>query len=67
MDSNLLPEEYYVIGDEAFVNTNQFLVPWSGVCLFCYVVLVLLAPCACLATLTHSASRQMFGTMEGFI
>ena len=27
---NQLPEDYYVIGDEAFVNTNKFLVPWSG-------------------------------------
>lgn len=27
---NQLPDEYYVIGDEAFVNTNNFLIPWSG-------------------------------------
>ena len=25
-----LPEPYYVIGDEAFVNTDNFLIPWSG-------------------------------------
>ena len=25
-----LPEKYYFIGDEAFVNSPQFLVPWSG-------------------------------------
>jgi hypothetical protein len=26
----LLPEEFYLIGDEAFINTDQFLVPYSG-------------------------------------
>lgn len=30
LDDGLLPEKYFVIGDEAFVNTPQFLVPWSG-------------------------------------
>ncbi len=30
ISQNHLPEEYYFIGDEAFVNTNQFLIPWSG-------------------------------------
>ena len=25
-----LPEEFYLIGDEAFVNSQQLLVPWSG-------------------------------------
>ena len=25
-----LPDEYFVIGDEAFRNTNKFLVPWKG-------------------------------------
>jgi hypothetical protein len=29
-DEGRLPKKYYVIGDEAFVNTEQFLVPWSG-------------------------------------
>jgi hypothetical protein len=29
-DDHLLPDEYYVVGDEAFTNTQQFLVPWSG-------------------------------------
>ena len=30
LEAGVLPEEYYFIGDEAFVNTNQFLIPWSG-------------------------------------
>ena len=30
LDENLLPPEFYVIGDEAFKCTNQFLVPFSG-------------------------------------
>ena len=30
LDSGRLPEEYHIIGDEAFVNTNQLLIPWSG-------------------------------------
>jgi hypothetical protein len=30
LDNNRLPEPYYFIGDEAFICTNQFLVPWSG-------------------------------------
>lgn len=30
LDKGSLPERYYFIGDEAFVNTNQFLVPYSG-------------------------------------
>jgi hypothetical protein len=30
IEEGLLPIEYYLIGDEAFVNTAQFLVPWSG-------------------------------------
>jgi hypothetical protein len=30
VDESKLPAQYYFIGDEAFVNTNQFLVPWSG-------------------------------------
>lgn len=25
-----LPDDYYFIGDQAFVNTNQFLTPWPG-------------------------------------
>lgn len=29
-DANMLPSQYYVIGDEAFSNTTQFLTPWSG-------------------------------------
>lgn len=29
-DLHALPEPYYFIGDEAFVNTNKFLIPWSG-------------------------------------
>jgi hypothetical protein len=29
-DLNGLPLPYYVIGDEAFANTKQFLVPWGG-------------------------------------
>ncbi len=27
---NQLPPQYYFIGDEAFINTNNFLTPWSG-------------------------------------
>lgn len=30
LDSGGLPYPYYFIGDEAFINTDQFLVPWSG-------------------------------------
>jgi hypothetical protein len=30
LDEGRLPDKYFVIGDEAFVNTPQFLVPWSG-------------------------------------
>ena len=30
LDNGKLPFKFYVIGDEAFVCTNQFLVPWSG-------------------------------------
>jgi hypothetical protein len=30
LDDGGLPAPYYVIGDEAFVCTDQFLVPWSG-------------------------------------
>lgn len=30
LDSGALPEPYYFIGDEAFICTNEFLVPWSG-------------------------------------
>jgi hypothetical protein len=30
IDRGLLPTPYYVIGDEAFVNEDQVLVPWSG-------------------------------------
>ena len=30
LDANRLPGQYYVIGDEAFKCTNQFLVPFSG-------------------------------------
>lgn len=30
LDENALPTPYYFIGDEAFTNTSQFLVPWSG-------------------------------------
>jgi hypothetical protein len=30
LDEGKLPRQYYVVGDEAFVNCNQFLVPWSG-------------------------------------
>ena len=30
LDAGLLPEQYFAIGDEAFVNRPQFLVPWSG-------------------------------------
>jgi hypothetical protein len=30
MDPGFLPDEYYVIGDEAFACTDQFLVPWGG-------------------------------------
>ena len=28
--AGLLPEEYYMIGDEAFVCSDQLLTPWSG-------------------------------------
>jgi hypothetical protein len=30
MDAKLLPIDFYFVGDEAFVNADQFLVPWSG-------------------------------------
>jgi hypothetical protein len=30
LDGGRLPHPYYVVGDEAFSNTQQFLVPWSG-------------------------------------
>ena len=30
MDAGRLPARYFVIGDEAFTNTNQFLSPWHG-------------------------------------
>jgi hypothetical protein len=30
LDSGILPTQYYVIGDEAFTCTNQFLVPYGG-------------------------------------
>ena len=30
LEEGMLPREYYVIGDEAFTNTYQFLVPWAG-------------------------------------
>jgi hypothetical protein len=30
LDLGILPFQYYFVGDEAFMNTNQFLVPWSG-------------------------------------
>jgi hypothetical protein len=30
VDDGGLPAQYYLIGDEAFVNTNQFLTPFSG-------------------------------------
>ena len=30
LESEDWPEDYYVIGDEAFVNTNRFLVPYAG-------------------------------------
>ena len=30
VDGDDWPTPYYVIGDEAFVNTNRFLVPYSG-------------------------------------
>jgi hypothetical protein len=38
LENGCLPSDYYFIGDEAFVNTNQFLVPWGGhaVVLFIY-------------------------------
>jgi hypothetical protein len=29
LDQGDLPAKYYFIGDEAFVHTNQLLVPWS--------------------------------------
>jgi hypothetical protein len=29
-DNKALPERFFLIGDEAFVCTNQFLVPYSG-------------------------------------
>jgi hypothetical protein len=28
----MLPRQYYLIGDEAFTNTPQFLTPYSGTC-----------------------------------
>lgn len=30
LDSGSLPIQYYFIGDEAFSNRDQFLVPYSG-------------------------------------
>ena len=30
LDKDLLPPEYYIIGDEAFKTTQQLLTPWSG-------------------------------------
>lgn len=30
LESGKLPMQWYVVGDEAFTNTQQFLVPWSG-------------------------------------
>jgi hypothetical protein len=30
LDSGKLPMQWYVVGDEAFSNTQQFLVPWAG-------------------------------------
>ena len=30
LDDNALPLPYYFIGDEAFINTTKFLVPWGG-------------------------------------
>lgn len=30
VEEGLLPKQYYFIGDEAFVNRDQFLVPYSG-------------------------------------
>eukprot|EP00600_Ochromonadales_sp_CCMP1393_P011227 CAMPEP_0175017390 /NCGR_PEP_ID=MMETSP0005-20121125/12371_1 /TAXON_ID=420556 /ORGANISM="Ochromonas sp., Strain CCMP1393" /LENGTH=398 /DNA_ID=CAMNT_0016274799 /DNA_START=829 /DNA_END=2026 /DNA_ORIENTATION=+ len=30
LDAGSLPLEYFFIGDEAFVNSNQLMVPWSG-------------------------------------
>ena len=30
INDGALPEQYYIVGDEAFVNTNQLLTPWSG-------------------------------------
>jgi hypothetical protein len=30
IDDGNLPRKYYIVGDEAFCNTGQVLVPWSG-------------------------------------
>jgi hypothetical protein len=30
LNENKLPPQYFIIGDEAFTNTQQFLSPWSG-------------------------------------
>ena len=30
LDEGMLPRQYYLIGDEAFTNTPQFLTPYSG-------------------------------------
>ena len=30
IDEGKLPKKYYLIGDEAFTNVDQFLSPWSG-------------------------------------
>lgn len=30
-ESGMLPEEFYLIGNEAFTCANQFLVPWGGI------------------------------------
>jgi hypothetical protein len=36
LDDGLLPKKYYVIGDDAYVCTNQFLTPYSGTGLNCW-------------------------------
>ena len=30
-ESGMLPEEFYLIGNEVFTCANQFLVPWGGI------------------------------------
>jgi hypothetical protein len=42
VDKNL-PEQFFFIGDEAFTNTAQFLSPWPGTYLLCFVVLIVFA------------------------